>query len=360
MRRQTLLIAAAALIAAGAAADDAQPRMKALVYHTYGDIDVLRIEEIDRPAINDDQVLIKVHAASVNPLDWHTMRGAPYIMRLDAGLREPKDIQLGADVAGEVVAVGRNASEFKPGDEVFGTGGGTLAEYVRSSKNKIVAKPAEISFEQAAAVPVAALTALQGVRDHGHIHAGQKVLINGASGGVGTFAVQIAKAFGAEVTGVCSTRNLQMVSGIGADHVIDYTKADFTAGSERYDVIVDAVGNQSLSAIRRVLKPDGTYVLIGGGGPEESNGLLGPLAGMLKLMVMKPFVSQHLEMFIAAINHDDLATLAKMMKEKTVTPVIDRTYPLSEAPSAIGYLEQGHARGKVIVVVTPPAEAPAT
>ena len=253
-------------------------------------------------------------------------------------------------MAGEVVAVGKGVTRFKPGDEVFGAGGGTFAEYARAAEKNLTLKPANLSFEQAAAIPIAALTALQGLRDKGNVQAGQKVLINGASGGVGTFAVQIAKSFGAEVTGVCSTRNLDLVRSLGADHVIDYTKENFIAGAQKYDLILDNVGTQSLSSFRRVMNPKGTYVLIGGGGPDAGN-WIGPMAGPIKALLYTPFVSQEFVMLLADINAADLGLLAEMMKTKKVTPVIDRTYPLAEVPAAIRYLEEGHARGKVVITV---------
>src|SRR5947208_12980794 len=259
--------------------------MKAIVYRNYGSPDVLRLEEIEKPTAGDDEVLIKVRAAAVNPLDL-LFRGTSYMVRMITGLRKPKDTRLGVDVAGQVEAVGRNVTQFKPGDAVFGTCKGAFAEYVCASESAVVVKPDNVTFEQAASVPIAALTALQGLRlgglgDKGHIQPGHKVLINGASGGVGTFAVQIAKSFGAEVTGVCSTRNVEMVQSLGADHVIDYTKEDFTKGGQRYDVILDNVGNHSLSEYRRLLTPNGTYVLIGGGGVNDQ-GFLGGLAKALK------------------------------------------------------------------------------
>jgi len=324
--------------------------MKAIVYRDYGSPDVLRLQEIEKLLPNDNQVLIKVRAASANPLDWHYMRGTPYIVRIDAGLLKPKDERLGVDVAGQVEAVGRNVTQFKPGDEVFGTGGGSFAEYVLASESKVVLKPANLTFEQAAAVPVAALTALQGLRDKGRIQPGQKVLINGASGGVGTFAVQIAKAFGADVTGVCSTRNVAMVRALGADHVIDYTKEDFTQGAQRYDLILDNVGNHSLLAFRRVMSPKGTYVLIGGGGPNDGR-WIGPMAGPIKALLLSPFVSQEFGMLLASVNRADLVVLSELMATKKVIPVIDRAYALSEVPAAIRYLEEGHARGKVVITV---------
>jgi len=360
LKRKSTRIALVALAAAFAAFWFVRPAetpsrgsgelMKAIVYHEYGSPEVLRLEDIEKLLPNDDQVLIRVRAASANPLDWHYMRGTPYLVRTDAGLLKPKVGRLGADLAGRVVAVGRNVKRFKPGDEVFGTGGGTFAEYARASQEKIVLKPANLTFEQAAAVPVAALTALQALRDKGHLQPGQKVLINGASGGVGTFAVQIAKSFGAEVTGVCSTRNVDMVRSIGADHVIDYTKDDFTENVQRYDLILDNVGNHSLLAYRRVLGPKGIYVLIGGGRPDDGN-WIGPLVGPIKALLLSPFVSQKFLPFLASINRDDLLVVQKLMEAKKMTPVVDRTYSLSEVPAAIRYLEEGHARGKVVITV---------
>ncbi len=325
--------------------------MKAIVYCDYGSPDVLKVEEIAKPVPNDDQVLVKVRATSVNPLDWHFMQGTPYVMRLEVGLRKPKDMRLGVDYAGTVEAVGRNVTQFKPGDEVFGGRNGAFAEYVCVRADRAIAlKPANITFEQAAGVPIAAVTALQGLRDKGQIKPGQKVLINGASGGVGTFAVQIAKSFGAEVTGVCSTKNLDMVRSLGADHVIDYTKQDFTRSGQRYDVILDNVGTQPLLGFRRVLEPKGMCVLIGGGGPNDGR-WIGPLARPVKALLLSPFMSQKFVMFMADLNQKDLNALGDLMRAGKVTPVIDRHYKLSEAPEAIRYLEQGHARGKVVISV---------
>jgi NADPH:quinone reductase-like Zn-dependent oxidoreductase len=326
--------------------------MKAAVYRQYGAPDVLRVEEVEKLLPNDNQVLIKVRAAAANPLDWHMTRGTPYLVRMDNGFRKPKNIRIGTDVAGEVVAVGKDVTQFKPGDEVFGGAGGAFAEYARASEKRIALKPASITFEQAAAVPVAALTALQGLRNNGRIKSGQKVLINGASGGVGTFAVQLAKSFGADVTGVCSTRNVEMVRGLGADHVIDYTKEDFTQSAERYDLILDNVANHPLSAIRRVMKPDAVYVGVGGGGPDAGN-WIGALALPIKILFYSPFVSQEFGFFVAEINTEDLTFLAQMLEARTLVPVIDRTFPLSETSAAIRYLEGGRARGKVVIAVNP-------
>jgi NADPH:quinone reductase-like Zn-dependent oxidoreductase len=324
--------------------------MKAIVYCDYG-VPNLKFQEIEKPAPEDDQLLVKVRAASVNPLDWHFVEGTPYFMRLiGVGLRKPKDTRLGVDFAGTVEAVGKNVTKFKPGDEVFGGRTGAFAEYVCVREPRAVAlKPANITFEQAASVPIAAITALQGVRDEGKVQPGQKVLINGASGGVGTFAVQIAKSLGADVTGICSTRNLDMVRSLGADHVIDYTKEDFTKGDQRYDVILDNVANRSLSECRRVLNPDGRYVLIGGGGANEGRWLGPGLTQAFKAMVLSKFVSQKMGMMMGELNQKDLTALADLMQSGKVTPVIDRTYKLSELPQAIQYLEQGHARGKVVI-----------
>ena len=326
--------------------------MQAIVYDDYGTADVLRLAAIEKLLPLDHQVLIRVRAAAANPLDWHYMRGTPYIMRLDSGLLKPKSNRIGVDMAGQVVAVGKTVTRFKPGDEVFGTGRGAFAEYVLASEKNLALKPAGVTFEQAAAVPIAALTALQGLRDKGNIQAGQKVLINGASGGVGTFAVQIAKSFDAEVTGVCSTRNVELVRSLGADHVIDYTKEDFTQGDVQYDLILDNVGNHPLLAVRRAMSPDGIYVLIGGGGPDAGK-WLGPMLGPIKGLLLSPFVSQQFVMLLAEINKDDLAVMSDMMEAKKVTPVIDRMYPLNEVPEAIRYLETGRARGKVIISMEP-------
>ena len=329
-----------------------EPHMKAVVYSDYGSPDVLEIRDIKKPMPNDDQVLVKVHAVSINPLDWHFMEGTPYIMRaLGVGLRKPKDPRLGVDYAGTVEAVGKNVTQFKPGDEVLGGKSGAFAEYVCARSDRaVVLKPANITFEQAASVPIAAITALQGLRDKGKIQPGQKVLINGASGGVGTFAVQIAKSFGTEVTGVCSTRNLELVRSLGADHVIDYTKEDFTKGNQRYDLILDNVGTQPLSGFRHALQPKGICVMIGGGGPNDG-GLIGPLGRPVKALLLSPFTSQKMGMLMADLNKKDLTILGDLMQSGKVTPVIDRTYPLSQIADAIRYLEAGHARGKVVITL---------
>jgi NADPH:quinone reductase-like Zn-dependent oxidoreductase len=325
--------------------------MKAIVYCDYG-LANLKFTDIEKPTPTDDQLLVKVRAASVNPLDWHFIEGTPKIMRaMGVGLRKPKDTRLGVDFAGIVEAIGKDVTQFKPGDEVFGGRDGAFAEYVCPRADRAVTlKPANITFEQAACVNIAGLTALQAVRDKGKVQPGQKVLINGASGGVGTFAVQIAKSFGADVTGVCSTRNLDMVRSLGADHVIDYTKEDFAKGAERYDVILDNVPNHSLSECRRILNPNGKYVMIGGGGPND-NRWIGPFGRVIQTMVVAPFVSQKMGMMMAELKQSDLAILGDMMQSGKVKPVIDRTYKLSEVPAAIAYLEEGHARGKVVITV---------
>ena len=323
--------------------------MKAIVYRCYGPPDILKSEDIEKPTAADNEVLVKVRAASVNPLDWHYMRGTPYLVRADAGLGKPTDPRLGVDFAGTVEAVGKNVKRFKPGDEVFGGRDGAFAEYVTVREERaVVLKPASVTFEQAASVPIAAITALQALRDKGQIHPGQKILINGASGGVGTFAVQIAKSLGAEVTGVCSTRNVTLVQSLGADHVIDYTREDFTKGRERYDLIVDTVGNHPLLEYRRVLTPKGMFILIGA--PNEGR-WLGGVSVMLKAMMLSPFVSQQFVPFLAELNQKDLTVLGDLMQAGKLTPVIDRRYKLSEVPAAIRYLEQGHARGKVVISV---------
>ena len=323
--------------------------MKAIVYHDYGSPDVLKCEEIDKPTPGDSEVLIRVRAASVNPADWHYMRGTPYFVRLQAGLRRPKATRLGVDGAGQVETVGRNVTQLKPGDGVFGACRGAFAEYACAAESALVMKPDNVTFEQAASVPIAAVTALQGLRDKGRIQPGQKVLINGAAGGVGTFAVQIAKSFGAEVTGVCSTRNVDRVRSIGADQVIDYTQEDFTKTGQRYDIILDAVGNHSLLACRRALNPKGIYVAVGGpSGPW----MIGPLARAITAPVLSRLVSQNLVMLLARLSKEgDLAILRDLMAAGKLIPVIDRTYPLSEVPEAIRYLEEAHARGKVVITL---------
>ena len=325
--------------------------MQAIRYDEYGTSRVLQLVSVPRPAPGDHQVLVEVRAAGVNPLDWHYMRGTPYLLRIDAGVRAPEDPKLGVDVAGTVVAVGAKVTRFKPGDDVFGTAPGAFAQYALATDTKLVPKPAEVSFEQAAAVPVAALTALQGLRDKGRARPGQAVLINGASGGVGTFAVQIARAMGLRVTGVCSDRNVARVRALGAEHVIDYTREDFTRDARRYDVVLDLVGNRGLLEVRRVMKPGGRYVLIGGGGPNDGR-WIGPFGKALQGLVLDPFVDQEFTTLLAKIDASDLEYLAGLLRERKVVPVIDRRYPLARVPAAIDYLERGHARGKVIIDVS--------
>src|SRR6476646_5698871 len=326
--------------------------MKAITYCDYG-VANLKLEDIEKPVPNDDQILVKVRAVSVNPYDWHFIEGSPKFMRaMIGGLRKPKDIRVGVDFAGTVETVGKNVTQYKPGDEVFGGSTGAFAQYLcRRATGSVAPKPAGLTFEQAASINIAGITALQGVRDQGKVQPGQKVLINGASGGVGTFAVQLAKNFGAEVTGVCSTRNVDLVQSLGADHVIDYTKEDFTKGDQHYDVILDNVTNHSLSECRRVLTPNGIYVMIGGGGVNEQ-GWVGALGKALKAALFSKFVSQKMGMMMADPSTKDLTLLADMMQSGKIKPVIDRTYKsLSEVPEAIRYLEEGHARGKVVITV---------
>jgi NADPH:quinone reductase-like Zn-dependent oxidoreductase len=318
--------------------------MKAIVCHSYGPPDVLRCEEVEKPVPGDNDVLIKVRAAAGNPLDWKIMKGRPYIVRIMFGLRKPKITRPGVDVAGQVEAVGWNVTQFKPGDEVFGSCRGAFAEYVCTAESMLAMKPGNVTFEQAAAVPVAAYTALQGLRNKGKAHAGQKVLVNGAAGGVGTFAVQIAKWLGAEVTGVCSTRNLEMVRSIGADHVVDYTQADFTQGGQSYDLILDCIGNHPLSAIRRVLRRDGLCVMAGG--PDKVGTILSRAFGAL---VLSRLGSQKFVMFIARRSKEDLSLIGELMSAGRIAPVIDRSYRLSDGAEALRYLAEGHARGKVVI-----------
>ncbi len=324
--------------------------IKAVVHCEYGPPDVLKLEDVEKPVPNDNQLLVKVRAASVNPLDL-TIRG-PWLIRPLLGLRKPKDTRLGVDYAGTVEAVGKNVTNFKPGDEVFGGKNGALAEYVCVLADRgVVPKPSNMTFEQAASAPVAALTALQGLRDKGRIQSGQKVLINGASGGVGTFAVQIAKSFGADVTGVCSTRNLDLVRSIGADHVIDYTKEDFTKTDQRYDLIFDLIGNHSFSERRRILNPNGICVMAGLGGAGWHEGFASRLLGELNGYLRSRFTSQKFIAYIAEFNKADMSILADLMQSGKVKPVIDRTFKFSETADALRYLETGHARGKVVLAV---------
>lgn len=323
-------------------------RMKAVVFRCYGSPDVLKVEEIAKPTPKDDELLVKVHAAAVNPLDWHYMRGEPYVMRLSSGIGAPKDTRAGVDFAGTVEAVGKGVTRFNVGDEVFGGRSGALAEYIAIRETSaVVHKPANISFEQAAAVPIAGVTALQALRDMGQLKAGQKVLINGASGGVGTFAVQIARSLGAEVTGVCSTRNVELVRSLGADHVVDYTKEDFTESTEKYDLIVDNIGNHPLRKVRHVLNPGGSFVIVGA---KSDDPWLGPMWQPLKAMFLGLTVDEKFGMILAKLNAADLSVIAELMQAGKVTSVIDRRYPLTEAAAAIAYLEEGRARGKVLIV----------
>jgi NADPH:quinone reductase-like Zn-dependent oxidoreductase len=329
-----------------------QNPMKAVVFCDYG-ITNLKLQEIEKPTPADDQVLVRVRAASLNPLDGHFVRGMWLARLMGGGLRKPKDTRLGVDYAGTVEAVGKNVTQFKPGDEVFGGRTGALAQYICPRADRAIAlKPANITFEQAGSVGVAGITALQGLRDKGHVQAGQKVLINGASGGVGTFAVQIAKSLGAEVTGVCSTRNTDLVKSLGADHVIDYTKEDFTKGDQRYDVIFDNVQNHTFSDRRRVLNPNGICVLAGLGGAGWHEDTWTHLVRSFTTPLMSKFTNQKFSFYISQLNHGDLALLGDLMQSGRITPVIDRTYKsLGEVRDALQYLEQGHARGKVIIAV---------
>jgi NADPH:quinone reductase-like Zn-dependent oxidoreductase len=321
--------------------------VKAIRYHVYGGPDVLTLEDVPMPALADDDILVRVRAAAVNPLDFHYLRGTPYALRAISGLSRPKVKGLGADMAGVVEAAGRNVTRFQVGDEVFGGRSETFAEYVRLPQDGVVErKPPNLTFEQAASVPVAAFSALQALRDKARVRAEQKVLINGAAGGVGTFAVQIAKAFGAEVTGVCSTAKVDLVRSIGADHVVDYTKEDFTRNGQRYDALIDMAGSKPVSQCRRILTRNGVLVAVGG---PVTGQWISPLMGPVKLLALSPMVSQRLVPFLARQRQADLAVLRQLLEDGKVTPVIDRTYPLPEVPEAIRYLEQGHAAGKVVI-----------
>ena len=324
------------------------PRMKAVVFRCYGPPQVLKVEDVVKPTPEDDELLVKVQAAAVNPLDWHYMRGEPYIMRLSSGIGAPNEIRSGVDFAGTIEAVGKNVTRFKVGDAVFGGRSGALAEYVTIRETSaVVQKPANVSFEQAAAVPIAGVTALQALRDFGQLEAGQKVLINGASGGVGTYAVQIAKSLGAEVTAVCSTRNVELVRSLGADHVIDYTKESFIESTGKYDLIVDNIGNHPLRKARQVLKPGGTFVIVGA---KSDDPWLGPVWQPVKAVFLEPTGDEKFAMILAQLNAADLNVIAGLMQAGKVTSAIDRRYPLAEAAAAIAYLEEGRARGKVIVL----------
>jgi NADPH:quinone reductase-like Zn-dependent oxidoreductase len=319
--------------------------MKAIIQDTYGSAEVLQSRDIDKPEIGDNEVLVRVHAASVHVGDWILMTGSPFVMRFATGLRKPKNPIPGTDVAGTVEAIGKDVERLAVGDEVFGWAAGAFAEYAHANENQFIKKPANLTFEQAAAIGVSASTALQLLRDNGKVQPGQKVLINGASGGVGTFAVQIAKAFGAEVTGVTSTKNVEMVRSIGADHVVDYTREDFTAGAERYDLILDNVGNHSMARTRRALTSSGTLISNGGGHAD------GKLGRTVRAMLVSMFVKQQASPTVKTQNHDDLVALRGLVEAGKVTPVIDRTYPLIETPEAIGHVAAGHARGTVVIAV---------
>ena len=323
--------------------------MKAIARDTYGPADGLELREIERPEIGDDEVLVRVHAAGVDRGVWHLMAGLPYPIRLAGyGLRAPKNPVPGMDVAGVVEAIGSEVTRFQPGDEVFGVGTGTFAEYARAPEAKLAPKPANLSFEQAAAVGISGTTALQALRDHAQVKAGQTVLIIGASGGVGTYAVQLAKVFGAEVTAVCSTAKVELVRSLGADHVLDYTREDFATSGLRYDVILDIGGNASLARLRQALAPEGTLVIAGG---ETSGRWLGGTDRQMRALVLSRFIGQTLKTFVAKENHEDLLALKELIEAGKVTPAIDRAYPLAEAPDAISYLVQGRARGKVVITV---------
>ncbi|MCB2201810.1 NAD(P)-dependent alcohol dehydrogenase [bacterium] len=319
--------------------------MKAIIYESYGGPEVLQLRETEKPAVKENTVLVKVKAAAANPLDWHYLRGAPLVLRLMSGLTRPKRTGLGADMAGVIEEVGPGVTDFAVGDEVYGVVNGAFAEYVRASRSYIAHKPSNLSFEQAAAIPIAALTAFQGLRDHGRLESGQSVLINGASGGVGTFAVQIAKALGADVTGVCSGRNIELVQSLGADRVIDYTGEDFTIGTTKYDLIIDNVGSKSLRACRRVLKPKGRFIGIGADASSS-----GPIGGLISMLLYSPFVSQKMAGFMAKPSGEDLRTLNEMFEQGKVQPVIEKRYPLAEVPAAIRHLETGRVRGKLVIV----------
>jgi NADPH:quinone reductase-like Zn-dependent oxidoreductase len=323
--------------------------MKAIVRDTYGPPDVLELRDIEKPQIADEEVLVHVHAAGVGRDVWHVMAGLPYPMRLAGyGFRAPKNPLIGSDMAGVVEAIGRKVSRFQPGEEVFGIGKGSYAEYVCAREDKLAPKPASLTFEQAAVLAIMGSTALQALRDHGKVRSGQEVLIIGASGGVGTYAVQIAKAFGAQVTGVCSTKKVEMVRSIGADHVIDYTREDFAEGDQRYDLILDIGGNSSLSRLRRALASRGTLVIVGG---EGGGRWFGGTDRQLRAMMLSPFVGQKLGTFVNKENHEDMLVLKELIESGKLTPVIDRTYPLSAVPEAIRYLQEGHARGKLVISV---------
>lgn len=322
--------------------------MKAIVYREYGGPEVLRYEEVEKPVPKDDEVLIKVQVAAVNPLDWRLMSGKPAPLRLAMGLRKPRSGRPGVDMAGQVEGIGKNVTQFKSGDAVFGSGSGAFAEYACATDSKIAMKPESVTFEDAASVNIAGLTALQGLRDKGKVHAGSKVLINGAAGGVGTFGVQLGKHFGAHVTGVCSARNVDMVRSLGADEVIDYTRENFIRGDQRYDVILDCVGNYSFSEYRRVLNPEGRSV--GVGAPHDFS-IIAFLASTIKDMALSASGKQKSVMFIAKGSQSDLTLIGELIASGKVKPVIEKIYPLSEAAEAVRHVEAGHARGKVLIRV---------
>jgi NADPH:quinone reductase-like Zn-dependent oxidoreductase len=321
--------------------------MKAIVQRTYGSPDVLELADVVKPVPGPDELLVRVHAAGVDAGVWHVMAGLPYLIRImGLGLRAPKVRVRGMDLAGTVEAVGPNVTRFRPGDEVFGTGEGSFAEYARVRADKCVPKPATLTFEAAAAVSISGCTALQALRDRGQVRAGQRVLIIGAGGGVGTFAVQLAKAFRAQVTGLCSTSKVDLVRSVGADEVIDYTREEFADGKRRYDLILDIAGNRSLSHLRRALAPQGTLVLVGG---EDGGPWFGGMGRNLWALLLAPFVSQKLRGLFATERQEDLQVLRELIEDGKVRPVVDRAFPLAEAPDAIRYLHEGHARGKVVV-----------
>lgn len=320
--------------------------MKAIVHYKYGSPNVLELAEVEKPVAADDEVLVRVRAASVNPSQWYAMMGL-LIGRPQMGFLKPKDPRLGSDFAGVVEAVGANVTDFKPGDEVYGGRAGAFAEYICVSKG-VARKPANLTFEEAAAVPTAALTALQGLRDYGHLQPGQKVLINGAAGGVGTFAVQITKAFGAQVTGVCSTKNVDLARSLGADHVIDYTREDFTRSGQRYDLFFDVAGSRSWSDCKRILTPNATFVIVGG---PNTNRIIGPLSHVLKIRLASMRASQKAVFFVASFKREDLKVLKELIEAGKVKPVVERLYPMSQAAEAMRYLGTGHASGKIVVTI---------
>ena len=323
--------------------------MKSIIYRKYGTAEVLELVEVDIPVVTDNQVLLKVHAASINPADWHIMRGTPYLLRLQTGILKPKNGSFGLDMAGVVEAVGKNVSEFNVGDEVYGESKGALSEFAVISKDQCVMKPVNLSFEEAAAVPMVGFTALQALRDKAKIQSGQRVLIVGASGGVGTFAVQIAKAFGAHVTGVCSTRNVEMVRLIGADQVIDYTREEFSQCGDKFDIIIQAAGNYRLAEFRKVLTPTGVLVQAGDSSGTKAGFGFNYIFSMLKTFAISRFTKQRMPPFLAKRSRADLVTLKELIESGRLRPVIDRIYPMVEIAGAVRYLETGHARGKVVI-----------